>query len=195
MTTLDLSADPILTARRLLGCHLTANGITARITEVEAYWGAKDPASHSYRGKTPRNEVMFGPPGHLYVYFVYGLHFCANVVCLTDGDPGAVLLRAAEITDGLDLARAYRPAAKTEADLARGPANLCTALGITREHNGADLLSTTSPVRLTPATEVPESQVEAGPRVGIAVAMDLPWRFWLAGNRTVSAYRRGGKKR
>ncbi|MCK2240740.1 MULTISPECIES: DNA-3-methyladenine glycosylase [unclassified Crossiella] len=195
MTTLDLSADPVVTARRLLGCTLTANGVTARITEVEAYWGAADPASHCYRGKTPRNEIMFGPSGRLYVYFVYGMHFCANIVCLTDGDPGAVLLRAAEITGGLDLARANRPTAKSDADLARGPANLCTALGITRGHNGADLGTPGSPVRLTSAPAVPDDLVEAGPRVGVAVAMDIPWRFWLRGEPSVSAYRRGGKRR
>ncbi|MBP2473273.1 DNA-3-methyladenine glycosylase [Crossiella equi] len=193
--TFDLSTDPVRTAHRLLGCHLTANGVTARITEVEAYWGELDPASHCYRGRTPRNEVMFGPAGHLYVYFTYGMHHCANVVCLTEDEPGAVLLRAAAVTEGVGLARGRRPTAKTDRDLARGPANLCSALGITGADNGLPLLSSGSPVRLHPAPEVPATEVVAGPRVGISVAEDLPWRFWLRGEPSVSAYRRGGRKR
>lgn len=172
----------------LLGSTIAAPGVAARIVEVEAYRGADDPASHSYRGRTSRNAVMWGPAGHLYVYFIYGMHYCANVVCMTEGVPGAVLLRAAEITTGSDLATERRPAARQDHDLARGPARLCTALGIGREHNGIDLTEPASPVRLY-AGEASQP-ILSGPRVGVAAAHDTPWRFWLDGSRAVSPYRK-----
>ncbi|MFG2058028.1 DNA-3-methyladenine glycosylase [Micromonospora sp. NPDC048930] len=191
-TLSDLLAGPVVPAARgLLGCRLTGNGVTVRITEVEAYAGtAGDPASHAHRGRTPRNTVMFGPAGHAYVYFTYGMHWCVNVVTGPDGEASAVLLRAGEVVDGLDLARARRPAVRRDVDLARGPARLCAALDIDRSVYGADLLGD-GPVRLRPPlTPVPETAVAAGPRVGVTGAHDVPWRFWVAGDPTVSAYRR-----
>ncbi|SCL25414.1 DNA-3-methyladenine glycosylase [Micromonospora rhizosphaerae] len=188
----DLLAGPVVPAARgLLGCRLSANGITVRITEVEAYAGtAGDPASHAHRGRTPRNSVMFGPAGHAYVYFTYGMHWCMNVVTGPDGEASAVLLRAGGVVDGLDAARARRPAVRRDVDLARGPARLCAALGIDRSVYGLDLLGE-GPVRLGPAVApVPEAMIEAGPRVGVTGAHDVPWRFWIAGDPTVSAYRR-----
>ncbi|MFG2109279.1 DNA-3-methyladenine glycosylase [Micromonospora chersina] len=188
----DLLAGPVVPAARgLLGCRLSGHGVTVRITEVEAYAGtAGDPASHAHRGRTPRNAVMFGPAGHAYVYFTYGMHWCVNVVTGPDGEAAAVLLRAGEVVDGLDVARERRPAVRRDVDLARGPARLCAALGIDRSVYGADLLGD-GPVRLRPPlAPVPEAAVAAGPRVGVTGAHDVPWRFWIAGDPTVSAYRR-----
>ncbi|PZG00387.1 DNA-3-methyladenine glycosylase [Micromonospora deserti] len=188
----DLLAGPVLPAARgLLGCRLTAGGVTVRVTEVEAYAGtAGDPASHAHRGRTPRNAVMFGPSGHAYVYFTYGMHWCMNVVTGPDGEASAVLLRAGEVVDGLAEARLRRPAVRRDTDLARGPARLCAALGIDRTSYGRYLLDD-GPVRLRPAgAPVPEDAVAAGPRVGVTGAHDVPWRFWIAGDPTVSAYRR-----
>lgn len=186
--------DVLPAARLLLGCLLVAEraeGLVAvRLVEVEAYRGADDPAAHSYRGRTARNAVMFGPPGHLYVYFVYGMHFCANISCLPEGEPGAVLLRAGEVVSDLALARRYRPTARCDAELAQGPARLAALLGLRREHNGLDLTDPTSPVRLLPGEPVPDEQVRRGPRVGVAAASDRPWRLWIQGSPAVSAYRR-----
>jgi DNA-3-methyladenine glycosylase len=175
-------------ARGLLGCALTAGGVTVRITEVEAYAGTADPASHAYRGPTKRNAIMFGPAGHAYLYFTYGMHWCMNVVTGPDGEAFAVLLRAGEVVAGTETARARRPAARTDAELARGPARLCQALGLDRSAYGLDLLDPASPVRLSAGVPVPE--VATGPRVGVTGAHDLPWRFWIPGDPTVSAYRR-----
>lgn len=195
----ELAVDVVEAARRLLGCTLTAdtgNGpVAVRLVEVEAYRGADDPASHSYRGRTPRNAVMWGPAGHLYVYFVYGMHFCANVSCLTEGVPGGVLMRAGEVVSDLAAARARRPAATKDSELARGPARLAALLGLERKHNGLDLTDPASPVRLDAAPPVPRSRIRSGPRVGVAVAADTPWRFWLDGSPSVSKYRRGGARR
>lgn len=188
----ELLAGPVVPAARgLLGCTLSAGGVTVRITEVEAYAGTGgDPASHAFRGRTPRNAVMFGPSGYAYVYFTYGMHWCMNVVTGAEGEAAAVLLRAGEVIEGLDVARARRPAVRRDVDLARGPARLCATLGLDRSAYGAYLLGD-GPVRLAPArTPVPKTQIEAGPRVGVTAAKDLPWRFWIAGDPTVSAYRR-----
>jgi DNA-3-methyladenine glycosylase len=194
----ELAIDPLDAAKRLLGCVLeseTAEGVVrVRLTEVEAYRGVDDPASHCYRGRTPRNEVMWGPAGHLYVYFVYGMHFCANVVSLTDGVAGAVLLRAGEVVAGEELATIRRPTARSVTELAKGPARLTGVLGLNRAHNGVDLTEADSPVRLLAGKPVPDSEIRVGPRVGVAVAMDVPWRFWID-SPTVSTYRRGGKRR
>jgi DNA-3-methyladenine glycosylase len=192
LTQEELAVDPVDASRLLLGSFLEAGGVRVRIVEVEAYRGGDDPASHCYRGKTPRNEVMFGPAGHLYVYFVYGMHFCANVVSLTDGVPGAVLLRAGEVVEGEDVAFSRRPAARSAAELAKGPARLCKVLGLDRSQNGVDLTSADSPVRLYAGE--PVTEVRSGPRVGVAVAMDVPWRFWID-SPSVSTYKRGGKRR
>ncbi|MBV9059303.1 MAG: DNA-3-methyladenine glycosylase [Pseudonocardiales bacterium] len=190
----QLAVDVLAAARFLLGCLVAADTpestVVVRLVEVEAYRGADDPAAHSYRGRTARNAVMFGPPGHLYVYFVYGMHFCANISCLPDGQPGAVLLRAAEVVSGLAAARLRRPTARSDAELARGPARLATLLGLRREHNGLDLVDPLSPVRLLPGDPIPAGQIRTGPRVGVAAAYDRPWRFWVDGSPAVSAYRR-----
>ncbi len=193
LTREELAVDPTDAAKRLLGCVLEAGEVRVRLTEVEAYRGGDDPASHCYRGRTARNEVMFGPAGHLYVYFVYGMHFCANVVALTDGVPGAVLLRAGEVTAGIEVARSRRPTARSDAELAKGPARLTGVLGLERAHNGTDLTAPDSPVRLLAADPVPPSRIRTGPRVGVAVAMDVPWRYWVDGSPGVSTSRRGGK--
>ncbi|NMI01406.1 DNA-3-methyladenine glycosylase [Pseudonocardia acidicola] len=191
----ELAADVLPAAARLLGCTVEADTpegpVAVRLVEVEAYRGADDPASHSFRGRTPRNEVMFGPPGFLYVYFVYGMHFCANITCLDDGDAGAVLLRAGEVTSDLGAARARRPTARRDADLARGPARLASLLGLGREHNGLDVTDPASPVRLLAGPPVDPATIRRGPRVGVVAAVDLPWRFWLDGSPAVSQYRPG----
>ena len=181
-----LAGSPLAAAPRLLGARLRAGSVAVRLTEVEAYAGAVDPGSHAYRGRTARNAVMFGPPGHLYVYFTYGLHHCANVVCGPPGEAAAVLLRAGEVVAGIELARARRPRA-VDRDLARGPARLCQALGLDRGADGADL--TTGPIRLELGPPAPRARIARGPRVGLRSAADLPWRFWLSEEPTVSAYR------
>ncbi|MBB1158456.1 MULTISPECIES: DNA-3-methyladenine glycosylase [Amycolatopsis] len=195
----ELALDPVDLARLLLGAVLEADApegrIGVRLVEVEAYRGLDDPASHCYRGKTPRNAVMWGPAGHLYVYFVYGMHFCANVVGTEDGQPGAVLLRAGEVVEGADIVRKRRPNARGNGELAKGPAILTSVLGLAREQNGLDLTDPGSPVRLRAGERVPADNVRTGPRVGVAMAMDTPWRFWIDGSPAVSTYRRGGKRR
>ena len=191
----ELAVDVVEAAVRLLGCTVEADTpdgtVAVRLVEVEAYRGADDPASHSFRGRTPRNAVMFGPPGHLYVYFVYGMHFCANVTCLTDGEAGAVLLRAAEVTSDLAVAFARRPSARRATELARGPARLAALLGLGRADNGLDVTDPASPVRVLAEPPVDPASVRTGPRVGVAAAHDTAWRFWLAGSPAVSPYRPG----
>lgn len=172
-------------APRLLNAVLWHGEVAVRITEVEAYAGPADPGSHAYRGQTRRNAVMFGPAGHLYCYFTYGMHVCANVVVGPGGMPGGILLRAGEVVDGVEVARERRPRA-SDRDLARGPARLCRALAIELSHDGTDLAS--GPVTLVPGE--PPTEVSTGPRVGLRLAQDTPWRFWIGGERTVSVYRR-----
>ncbi|MGH1562950.1 DNA-3-methyladenine glycosylase [Mumia sp. DW29H23] len=174
-------------ARRLLGATLTRGDVTVRITEVEAYGGTGDPASHAFRGPTPRSAIMFGPPDVLYVYLSYGMHYCANVVVGSDGDASAVLVRAGEVVRGIEVARDRRGGVPDER-LARGPANLTQALGITIEQNGVPL--TGPQVVLRRHEPLPDDAVSAGPRVGVSRAADVPWRFWVSGDPTVSAYRR-----
>lgn len=163
--------------------------VAVRITEVEAYEGGLDPASHAYRGRTPRNEVMFGPPGFLYAYFVYGMHWCLNVVCGPEGTSSALLLRAGEVVEGLEPARRRRPAARSDVELARGPARLASALGATGAQNGVDLLDPAATIRLLLPDDA-AAAVARGPRVGVSAAADHLWRFWLAEDPTVSSYRR-----
>jgi DNA-3-methyladenine glycosylase len=188
-----LDRPAIQVAPDLLGCvlvHQTAAGLVAvRLTEVEAYAGSADPASHAYRGQTARNAVMFGPPGHAYVYFTYGMHFCVNLVCQPAGTAEAVLLRAGEVIAGEELARFRRPAALSSRDLTRGPARLCQALGIDRCLDGADVCDTESPLRILQFRTVPEDPIRTGPRVGVREGAEVPWRFWLDGEPTVSVYR------
>ena len=188
----DLEVDPLSAARLLLGATLSGRDVSAEIVEVEAYGGPADgpwpdAAAHSFRGPGVRNAVMFGPPGRLYTYRSHGIHVCANVVCAADGVAAAVLLRAAVIETGHGEAWARRGTAVRETALARGPGNLCSALGITMDDNGIDLFDPDAPVRITlGALRVGES----GPRVGVSKAADRPWRMWLPGHPEVSAYRR-----
>jgi DNA-3-methyladenine glycosylase len=195
LTRAALAVDVPHAAVRLLGCTVEADTpegtVAVRLVEVEAYRGADDPASHSFRGRTARNAVMFGPPGHLYVYFVYGMHFCANVTCLVDGEAGAVLLRAGEVTSDPAAAFARRPTARRAADLARGPARLAALLGLDRTHNGVDVTDPASPVRVVAGPPVDPALIRRGPRVGVAAAHERPWRFWVAGSPAVSPYRPG----
>jgi DNA-3-methyladenine glycosylase len=187
-----LSVDPLTAARRLLGAALQGRGVSATIVEVEAYGGPldgpwPDAASHSFRGFGGRNWVMFGPAGRLYTYRSHGIHVCANVVCATEEVAGAVLLRAAAVATGIDVAQARRGDSTRKAALARGPGNLCSALGITMDDNGIDLFDPRSSVRLTLGDERDGAE---GPRVGVSKAADRPWRFWLADRPEVSSYRR-----
>lgn len=181
-------------APRLLGARIVSTvageRVVVRVTEVEGYSGTgEDPASHAHRGRTARNAVMFGPPAHLYVYFTYGMHWCANVVCGPDGTGAGALLRAGEVVEGEAVAFARRPAARSAVELARGPARLASCLGITGELGGVDLLSPASPVRLLGGDPVPEQRLRSGPRVGVRHGADTPWRFWIDGDPTVSQYR------
>jgi DNA-3-methyladenine glycosylase len=182
-------------APALLGCVLSswsAEGVVAaRVTEVEAYAGETDPASHAYRGPTRRTAVMYGEPGHAYVYFTYGMHFCVNLVCLPEGTASAVLLRAGAVVAGDGLARRRRWAGREpgpDRDLARGPARLCQALGIDRSLDGVDVCAEGSVLRIS-AAEVAPAAVRTGPRVGVSTAATVPWRFWIDGDPTVSPYR------
>jgi len=229
---------PVLAvAPALLGCvlaHETDEGLVAvELAEVEAYRGELDPASHAFRGKTARNAVMFGEPGHAYVYFTYGMHFCVNLVCQPSGEAAAVLLRAGRVVEGAALATARRLAGSgasvraarvraadvraagsgagvraagsgagvrqvAERELARGPARLCQALAIGRMQNGADVCDPQGPLRaLAPAgfTGLPAASVSAGPRVGVRLGAEADWRFWVAGDPAVSAYRPHAPKR
>ncbi|GAA0589778.1 DNA-3-methyladenine glycosylase [Actinomadura livida] len=170
--------------------HRTPEGdVAVRLSEVEAYAGPLDPASHAFRGKTARNAVMFGPPGHAYVYFTYGMHFCMNLVCGPDGTSMAVLLRAGEIVAGEEAARARRPRS-TVRDLARGPARLCQALGVAREQNGLDVCSPEGPLTVHAGEPADPALIRTGPRTGVNGAKDVPWRYWIDGDPTVSPYRR-----
>ena len=181
---------PVLdVARDLLGAVLIHDEVAVRLTEVEAYAGGHDPASHAFRGRTARNAVMFGPGGHAYVYFTYGMHFCVNLVCGPEGAALAVLLRSGEVIGGIDIARARRGAPR-DRDLARGPARLTKALAVDRRLDGADVTDRRSSLRLLAGTPVADDLVRRGPRVGVSAAPDLPWRMWVDGDPTVSSYRR-----
>lgn len=179
-------------APALLGSTLRHGDVAVRLVEVEAYEGATDAASHAARGRTARNEVMFGPPGHLYVYLAYGMHYACNLVCRPEGTAAGVLLRAGEVVEGLEVARRRRGRA-VDRDLARGPGRLCQALAIGAEHKGIYVLGG-GPVTLTLGTP-PPTEVARGPRVGVSVEVDRPWRFWLPGDPYVSDYRRSPRAR
>jgi DNA-3-methyladenine glycosylase len=170
--------------------HVSEEGTVAvELTEVEAYAGQVDPASHAYRGPTARNEVMFGEAGHLYVYLSYGMHHCCNVVTGPVGEASAVLLRAGRVVEGHDLARHRRGERPADKALARGPGNLCRALGIDLRHNGADLVGEDR-LQLRPGGPVGPDRISMGDRVGVSLAHDVPWRFWLTDEPSVSAYKR-----
>ena len=179
-----LAGDPVEVAPLLLNKVLEREGRSARIVEVEAYRGEADPASHAYRGRTRRNAVMYGPAGYLYVYFTYGMHWCANVVCEGEGKAGAVLLRAGAPLTGIEEMWADRPAAHREQDLCSGPAKLCQALGITGADDGADLAE--GPVCLLDDGLPAPRRPARGVRVGISVAADRRWRWWIRGDPHVS---------
>jgi DNA-3-methyladenine glycosylase len=193
-----LAGHAVDVAPRLLGALVTARvdggTVTVRLTEVEAYGGqGEDPGSHAFRRQTPRNATMFGPPGRAYVYFTYGMHWCLNVVTQPSGTAGAVLLRAGEVVEGIEVARRRRPSAGSDRDLARGPARLTAALGVTGELDGADLLAPRSPLRLS-LPRVPADGVEVSARTGVGgEGAPTPWRFYLPGEPTVSPYRRAAR--
>ncbi|WP_328772622.1 DNA-3-methyladenine glycosylase [Streptomyces sp. NBC_00286] len=185
-----LDVAPDLLGRILV--RTTPDGpIALRLTEVEAYDGPNDPGSHAYRGRTARNDVMFGPPGHVYVYFTYGMWHCMNLVCGPEGRASAVLLRAGEITEGVELARKRRLSARYDKELAKGPARLATALGVDRALDGTDACAPEgSPLTLLTGIPVRPDQVRNGPRTGVAGDGGVhPWRFWVADDPTVSPYR------
>ncbi|EEI17674.1 DNA-3-methyladenine glycosylase [Corynebacterium lipophiloflavum DSM 44291] len=185
---IDFSQSADLVAPQLLGCIIELNGVAIRLTEVEAYLGTEDPAAHTYRGKTTRNAAMFGPPGRLYVYFSYGIHFNGNIVCAPEGIGHGCLMRGGQVVSGHDIAlqRRQRPDRKPIPDdnIARGPGNLGQALGLTLGHNG-------TPVTLRPREAEPEWV--AGPRIGISKNADAPLRFYIPGDKTVSSPR--GRRR
>ncbi len=186
--------DVLVVARELLGATISHAGVTVRLTEVEAYAGVGDPGSHAFRGMTPRTTVLFGPPGCLYVYFTYGMHWCANLVVGPLGSAAAVLLRAGEVVAGAPLAQQRRGERVTARDLARGPARLASALGLDGAGNGLRTTEPDSPVLVRAAARVAEpGTFRTGPRVGVSGpggdGAAYPWRFWLAGEPTVSAYR------
>ena len=191
----EFEADPVTVAPRLLNKLLVRGDRVGRIVEVEAYHGANDAASHAYRGLTKRTAVMFGPPGYLYVYFTYGMHWCANVVCGPEGEAAALLLRALAPVAGVEDMRLARPAARSDRDLCNGPAKLCQALGITGSDNGTDLLAPggdpaeaggAPPVRLADDGTPPPKRPARGTRIGIKEATDKRWRFWVPDSAFVS---------
>jgi len=179
--------DPRVVAPELLNKILVApDGRSGRIVEVEAYCGAEDPAAHTYRGQTARNATMFGPPGHMYVYFTYGMHWCANTVCGDEGEGWGVLLRALEPLTGLERMRVSRPKAKRDTELCSGPARLTQALGITGVNNGADLVLGNQDLRVVSDGTPAGDTAVASQRIGISQAREHPWRWHLAGNAHVS---------
>jgi DNA-3-methyladenine glycosylase len=183
----DLCGPVEQIAPRLLGAVLRHGPVAVRLTELEAYDGATDPASHAFRGPTARNAVMFGPPGHLYLYFTYGMHWAGNISCGPEGVASGVLMRAGEVIDGVAIARSRRGRV-SDRDLARGPGRLTQALGLHPQHKGCDLVGQ-GPVRLAPPVAQAE-MIMVGPRVGVSVEADRPWRFWIGASPFVSDYKR-----
>lgn len=192
-----LSRSALEVAPLLLGAVIRHGDVAVRLTEVEAYLGSSDPGSHAYRGPTPRTAVMFGEPGRLYTYFSYGMHVCANIVCSPEGTASAVLLRAGEVIDGVEVARRRRTASRGDVDLARGPARLTVALGITLAHGGTDLLGGTVRLESLPSSRPAASVIASSQRTGVSGAgggAEYPWRFYLAGDPTVSPYRAAARR-
>jgi DNA-3-methyladenine glycosylase len=185
-----LEVAPDLLGRTLVR-HTASGPLELRLTEVEAYDGPNDPGSHAFRGRTPRNEVMFGPPGHAYVYFTYGMWHCLNLVCGPEGRASGVLLRAGEIRVGADLARKRRISARYDRELAKGPARLATALDVGRALNGTDVCDgPQAPLSVLTGTPPMPDQVRSGPRTGVGGdGAPHPWRFWISEDPTVSPYR------
>ncbi|MFB6603877.1 DNA-3-methyladenine glycosylase [Streptomyces noursei] len=198
----DFFDRPVLdVAPDLLGRTLVRHGpdgpIELRLTEVEAYDGERDPGSHAYRGRTARNATMYGPPGHAYVYFIYGMWFSINLVCGPEGKAGAVLLRAGEVLTGTEQAAGRRPKARNTHELAKGPARLATALDIDRSLDGIDVCAPAgTPITILHGTPAPLARVRNGPRTGVGGdGADHPWRYWIDGDPTVSPYRRHTPRR
>lgn len=192
----SVDAPALVLAAQLLGSVLWHGEVAVRITEVEAYEGADDPGSHAFRGRTERNRAMFGPAGHLYVYFTYGMHHCANYVCGPEGTASACLLRAGEVVEGVDVARSRRPKSSVR-DLARGPARLTKALAIDAAADGADL-HTGGELRWEWRPAVPSADISTGPRVGVSGpggGPEYPWRLWITGDPSVSPYRAAKPRR
>ena len=171
-------------ARALLGAILAHGKTSGRIVETEAYLGMDDGAAHSARGITPRTRVLFGPPGHAYVYLIYGMYECLNLVAEPEGIAGCVLIRALEPLDGIERMRARRPAARGPEELANGPGKLTRALGITLRHNGVDV--TRGPITVRAREDVAPVRIAVSPRIGITKSANLPLRFFIEGNRFVS---------
>ena len=178
--------DPREVSPDLLNKVLVRGLLRGRIVEVEAYAGADDPGSHAYRGPTRRNATMFGPPGHLYVYFTYGMHWCANAVCGEEGQGVAVLLRALAPLSGLDQMRAARPKARRDRDLCSGPGKLCQAFAVTREDDGADLVSGDRGLTIVDDGLPPPRTPVMTTRVGLSAGVELPWRWYVAADANVS---------
>ena len=178
--------SPLELAPDLLNKVLVADGCAGRVVEVEAYCGSDDPGSHAYRGSTPRTEVMFGQAGHLYVYFSYGMHWCANVVAEQPGTAGAVLLRAVTPIQGIELIRSRRPTAKRPRDLCSGPAKLTQALGIDGSHDGADLVSAEQGLTIVDDGTPPPHRPGRSPRIGLTQGADRPWRWFVEGSDDLS---------
>jgi DNA-3-methyladenine glycosylase len=183
------AGDPLEVAPRLLNKLLVRGDRIGRIVEVEAYRGPEDPASHAFRGPTRRNATMFGPPGHLYVYFTYGMHWCANAVCGPEGTGHAVLLRALAPVSGLEAMRAERPRITDDRHLADGPAKLGQAFSITGDDDGADLVSGDRGLTIRDDGVPPPASPGTSGRIGIRRAVDLPWRWWVPGDPHVSRLR------
>lgn len=183
----DFLERPVVeVAPELLGMVLSCGGRAGRVVEVEAYAGADDPASHGFGGKTRRNKVMFARAGLLYVYFTYGMHWCANVVCEPEGACAAVLIRALSPLSAVEDMWERRPAARRLADLCSGPAKLTSALGIDGSHDGVDLLSPESPVRLLSDGDASPDVVGQSSRIGVRAGVDLQWRWYASGDPNVS---------
>lgn len=178
--------DPRHVAPELLNKVLIRDGRAGRIVEVEAYCGGEDPGSHAYRGMTKRNATMFGRPGHLYVYFTYGMHWCANAVCGDHGVGVAVLLRALAPLDGIEAMRIDRPKARRDIDLCNGPGKLCQALGITGVDDGADVVRGDRDIRILDDGTPPPDTPVVSLRVGLSAGADLPWRWYVPGEPHVS---------
>ena len=178
--------DPRVVAPELLNKLLVRGARVGRIVEVEAYVGDQDPGSHAFRGMTRRNATMFGPPGHLYVYFTYGMHWCANAVCGEEGEGVAVLLRALAPVSGTGDMRAVRPRARRDRDLCSGPGKLCQAFGLTRDHDGADLVTGDRQVVIADDATPPPVSPLNGVRIGLSAGVALPWRWYVADDPNVS---------
>ncbi len=173
-------------APELLGKLLLCRGRCGRIVEVEAYAGAEDPGSHGYRGPTPRTTTMFGPPGHLYVYFIYGMHWCANAVCGDDGVCSAVLIRALAPTAGIEAMRGARPAARRDRDLCSGPAKVCQALGLTGDDDGSDVVTGGGGILIMDDGTPPPAKPSQSRRIGLSAGAEHPWRWVVPGDPNLS---------